>query len=157
MEYLPTYEQFINESFHDKNGKPIGVDGQHRPISRVDEAEKLTQEHLEQVKNALPELEKLILKQSKVKAKLYAEIGRNKNIKITSEDLSNQLSPLGKTVFTRISIDFWGGMLTKEGTIWFNPKLEYEHPSGGSNGADFIWDSLWYNLETSKWIEGRKH
>lgn len=156
MKYIPTFKQFINESFHDKNGKPIGVDGQHRPISRVDEAEKLTQEHLEQVKNALPELEKLILKHSKVKTKLNADSGRNGSIKITSDDLSNQLSHLGKTVFTIIKVDFWGGLLTKEGTIWFNPKLEYEHPSGGSNGVDFIWDAISYNPETSKWIEGRR-
>lgn len=138
MEYIKTFESFINN------------------YEVLNEAEQISDDILEQVKNALPELEKLILKQSKVKAKLYAEIGGNKNIKITSEDLSNQLCPLGKTIFTRISIDFWGGILTKDGTVWFNPKLKYNHPSGGSNGADFIWDSLWYNPETSKWIEGRK-
>lgn len=121
----------------------------------VNEAEEISFHVLEQVKSALPELEKLILKESKVKVKLKANISRKWNIEIASDDLHSTLSPLGKTVFSNIRVRFWGGQLTKEGTVWFSPKLEYEHPSGGSNGTDFVWDSLWYNLETYKWIEGR--
>jgi hypothetical protein len=120
---------------------------------------EITTEELEKVKAALPALEKLIEKISKVKLTLEAELEagrRETRIQITSQDLSNQLSPLGKTVFSKINIFFWGGTMNQEGHIWFNPKLSYEHPSRGSNGTDFLWDSLWYDIGNDKWIEGRK-
>lgn len=141
MKRVKTFDDYINESTNNINEN------------------QLTEDHLSQVQQALPELEKLIEKISKVKLTLEAELdaGRRKTrIQITSQDLSNQLSPLGKTVFSKINIDFWGGIMNQDGDIWFNPKLSYEHPSRGSNGTDFLWDSLWYDIGNDKWIEGRK-
>ena len=41
MKHIPTFEQFVNESFHMPDGTPIGVDHMHRPVSyqpNVDES-----------------------------------------------------------------------------------------------------------------------
>ena len=121
----------------------------------VNESEA-TPEMVEQVQAALPDLEKLIQKRSGVKVKLMAEMNRG-NLRIYSDNLIGQISPLGKTVFKEIKIYFWGGTLQeKENQIWFNPKTSYEHPSGGSNGADFIWQSLWFKLDDNAWVEGNR-
>jgi hypothetical protein len=37
-QYIPTFDEFLNESFHTPDGTPIGVDHMHRPIS-TNEAE----------------------------------------------------------------------------------------------------------------------
>jgi hypothetical protein len=113
--------------------------------------------YLDEVKKALPQLEDLIKKKLGFAPKLTADKKGNDRIFIQSSDLMNELGKtLVKTLFTKIEIGFWGGNVTGDGkSIWFNPKIWYEHPSGGSNGADFIWDSLWWDLASKKWIEGR--
>lgn len=113
--------------------------------------------YLDEVKKALPQLEDLIKKKLGFAPKLSAEKKGADRIFIQSSDLMNELGKtLVKTLFTKIEIGFWGGNVTGDGkSIWFNPKIWYEHPSGGSNGADFIWDSLWWDLASKKWIEGR--
>jgi len=122
------------------------------------EGEKITPEILKAVQKALPELEKLIAKQSKVKAKLQAKMDGSR-ISITSGSLISQVGPAGRAFLKDINIYFWGGNLAeapgKVPRIWFNPKVSYEHPSGGRNGADFIWDALWFDLSTNEWREGR--
>lgn len=113
--------------------------------------------YLDEVKKALPQLEDLIKKKLGFAPKLTADKKGNDRIFIQSSDLMNELGKtLVKTLFTKIEIGFWGGNVTSDGkSIWFNPKIWYEHPSGGSNGADFVWDSLWWDLTSKKWIEGR--
>ena len=113
--------------------------------------------YLDEVKKALPQLEDLIKKKLGFAPKLSAEKKGNDRIFIGSSDLMNELGKtLVKTLFTKIEIGFWGGNVTSDGkSIWFNPKIWYEHPSGGSNGADFVWDSLWWDLASKKWVEGR--
>ena len=121
----------------------------------LNEAEA-TPEMLLQVQQALPDLEKLIQKRSGVKAKLMAEMYRG-NLRIYSDNLIGQISPLGKTVFKEIAISFWGGTLQEKlNQIWFNPKTSYTHPRGGSNGTDFIWQSLWFKLDDNVWVEGNR-
>ena len=128
---------------------------------KLNEAETLneaeaTPEMVLQVQQALPDLEKLIQKRSGVKAKLMTDMYRG-NLRIYSDNLIGQISPLGKTVFKEIAISFWGGTLQeKQNQIWFNPKTSYTHPSGGSNGTDFIWQSLWFNLDKNQWVEGNR-
>jgi hypothetical protein len=121
----------------------------------INEAADVTP-YLDEVKKALPQLEELIKKKLGFKPALNAGIERGV-IKITSNDIINELGrTLVKTIFTKVEIGFWGGNVTGDGkSIWFNPKLWYEHPSGGSNGTDFVWDSLWWDLNAKKWIEGR--
>ena len=49
-------------------------------------------------------------------------------------------------------------MLNSAGELWFSPKVDYEHWSGGTNGTDFLWDSvtLSFNGDKPKWKYGRK-
>jgi hypothetical protein len=112
---------------------------------------------LDEVKDALPKLEELIKKAIGTKPTLEVKAASKGRLEITSGDLINDLGKtLVKTLFKEISIGFWGGNVTSDGkTIWFNPKIWYQHPSGGTNGTDFVWDSLWYNLEKKEWITGR--
>jgi len=112
--------------------------------------------YLDEVKAALPDLEDLIKKELGFKPKLDVKASRGR-LEITSGDIINELGKtLVKTMFVEVTIGFWGGNITKDGkTIWFNPKLWYKHPSGGTNGTDFVWDSLWYDLEKKEWITGR--
>ena len=110
---------------------------------------------LTDIHEALPDLEKLIQRHSGAKVKLKASINGNR-IYIYSDNLIGQISPIGKTVFKEINIAFWGGdYIEKTNQIWFNPKTSYEHPSGGSNGSDFIWQSLWFDLNKKVWVEGK--
>ena len=113
--------------------------------------------YLDEVKKALPQLEDLIKKKLGFAPKLTADKKGNDRIFIQSSELIGELGKtLVKTLFTKIELGFWGGNVTSDGkSIWFNPKIWYEHPGGGSNGADFVWDSLWWDLASKKWVEGR--
>lgn len=139
MEYIKKLGDFINES------KTV----------EINEAADVEQ-YLDEVKAALPELENLIKKKLGFKPALNVVNNRG-TLQITSGDIINELGKtLVKTIFTKVEIGFWGGNVTRDGdSIWFNPKLWYEHPSGGSNGTDFVWDSLWWDLNKKTWIEGR--
>jgi len=113
---------------------------------------------LSKIKKNLPKLEELIQKRLGFKPKLKVEISTNQMFQITgTQNLIDQLgNTLVKTLFTQINIEFWGGKYSKEHeVIWFNPQVSYTHPSGGSNGTDFIWDSLWFDINTNEWKEGR--
>ena len=132
--HMKTFENFINE----------GV-------------EKNYEEILSKVQSALPELSELINHKLGFSPKLDAQLS-NKRVRIVgTEDLMEQLGDtLVKTLFSKISIYFCGGDVLDDGKqVWFNPNVSYEHPSGGSNGTKFIWDSLWFDLEKNEWIEGR--
>lgn len=121
--------------------------------------EELT-EMFDNLTKHIPDLEKLIAKRlNGMKVKLSCEmetIRGNPTFKIKSGDLKSELGKtLVNTLFKGIVIDFWGGTIADDGSIWFNPQLAYTHPGGGSNGRDFVWQSLWFKPETSEWIEGR--
>jgi len=110
----------------------------------------------EQVKSALPTLSDIIYKRLGFYVELKVLHNEN-NIKLFSE--KNLIEYLGdslvRTMFSKVEINFWGGtLLYNENKIWFNPKLSYDHPRGGSNGTDFLWNSLYFNIDTNEWIEG---
>lgn len=126
--------------------------------STINEESNMTlEEILPILQRNLPKLEELIKKHLKFQPKLTAElVNRGKQISIMSDDLSSEAGKLGKTIFKDIHIETWGGGLSSEkGKLWINPKLDYTHPSGGMNGTDFIWKSLWFDYENEKWIEDR--
>lgn len=126
-----------------------------------DRSSELTEEMVKMVQDKLPELSKIIESHLgfSPELRLVVQKGVHRDtIKISSGSLINELgNTLVKTIFSDIKIDFWGGTkVISANSIWFNPKLSYEHPSGGSNGTDFLWDSLWFDLDTNQWLEGRK-
>jgi len=119
------------------------------------------------VKSALPALEKMIKTEIGAPIKLNAELKTGRQgayIEISSGELLGMLgNTLAKTLFSSINVRFWGGTVVRDGnSIWFNPKIQYTHPSGGSNGTDFVWDGLWYILKdhdkykAGEWVAGRK-
>lgn len=148
MEPLKTFESFT-DSLNEENSPAI---------------------FLPDVKAALPALEALIKKEIDLSVKLDARMtkgNRDEYLTIFSADLKKDLgNTLVKTLFKTIQIEFWGGTVTKKGdSIWFNPKIGWQSASSGSNGSDFIWDSLWYvisstpDLKSAKpgtWVTGNK-
>lgn len=140
-------ESFIYESFSEFVNLTVQEDA-------INEA-NVTAEEIKAVEQALPELENLIKAKLGFKPKLKIE-AMGRGMKIKSEDLTHELGKtLVKTLFKSINISIWGEKAQGEESIWFNTKLEYTHPSGGSNGVDFVWSSLWYKLDSKQWVEGR--
>jgi hypothetical protein len=70
-----------------------------------------------------------------------------------TENLINHLgNTLVKTLFTKIKIGFWGGEISSDlKRVWFNPQIWYQHPTGGSNGTDFLFSNLNFMLDTQTW------
>lgn len=105
---------------------------------------------------ALIGLSNLFNKHLGFKPKLKIELEKNRLVIAGTQNLVSYTGSIGKKMFKEIMIDCWGGQLNKEEpTVWFSPHVSYDHLGGGSNGISFIWNALWYNYETNKWIEGR--
>ncbi|MDR1347820.1 MAG: hypothetical protein LBJ63_05230 [Prevotellaceae bacterium] len=118
------------------------------------------EQNLRKIENALPELEAKIKEFTGAEIKLKAQIatlytmGNTQRITIFSDDLKNLItSGIAAPIFKYVYIKFWGGALSeKDMTICFFPKMEYEHYSGGNNSADYIWNSLRFDLNEEKWL-----
>ena len=109
----------------------------------------------EKLEKALPELAAKI--ESITGCRMELNYNRRKQgeefcYTIFSEDLSNQLCGITKPIFKRINFTTWGGTNSgQQSHIWFAPKVEYTHWGGGSNGTDYIWNSLYFNIEKGEW------
>jgi len=97
---------------------------------------------LKQIKAALPELSKLISSEIGLKTNLQVKIEKGRRaeyyIIFDPTNYASSTGPIGKAIFKELYIKWSGERSSRENTIWFNPKLTYNHPSGGSNGTDFI-------------------
>lgn len=128
----------------------------------VKEKKVVDDKALVEVIQALPALEAMIFEKLGCMIKLYATLKEDRHgkgyIRIYSDNVIDLLGDtLSKTLFEEIQVGFWGGGITNDGkTIWFNPKVGYSHPSGGSNGTDFVWSGLWYALEDTE-FEGQQY
>jgi len=133
-----------------------------KKIEIINESDSdITQEIFDIVEKNLPALEKLIKQRLGVSFNLKAEIrkgNRSTTMRIYTDDLS-VIKSLGsttvKTLFEEIQISMYGELSNKENKVWFNPQLKYEHPRGGSNGTEFIWVTLFFDLDKNQWIEGK--
>lgn len=123
---------------------------------------QITDDIFKKVEKKLSELEKLIKQRLGLQTKLKCKMQKD-SIKIFTDD-NSLIKSLGttlvKTLFSDIQIDFWGGSIAKDDKndklfIWFNPKVSYEHPNGGSNSSDFIWRNLWFDIDGDKWNEDK--
>jgi hypothetical protein len=109
-----------------------------------------------ELQNALPALAELINQELGFTPELNLQ-STSYGFSIESIDLLSELgNTLAKTMFTSIKIRMTSDCMVINNSIWFNPKLKYEHPKGGSNGTDFIWQHLGFNLDEQKWITGKK-
>ena len=116
------------------------------------------QEILSAISAKLPELTAIIEKELGFAPGLKVELKKRTSgepvFEITgTENLINELgNTLVKTLFTEVEIGFWGGTLSQDETrVWYNPKIWYRHPGGGSNGTDFLFRNLNFMIDESKW------
>jgi hypothetical protein len=126
----------------------------YEKILTIKNRKKMTR--LEKLQKALPQLEVEMKKITNANFKLlaYENINRDGSVRlcIYSEDVAEQLLGLAAPVFKRINFTTWGGLLLEdERVVCFSPKVEYEHWSGGSNGTDYIWATLCFDMESGKW------
>jgi hypothetical protein len=114
--------------------------------------------NLEKIKQSLPELEAEIKKiagaEIKLNARIETSIDGDRMIVLFSDDLKNQItSGIAAPIFKSIYIKTWGGTIRNNAkAISFSPKIQYEHYSGGTNGTDYIWSSLRFDLSSGKWM-----
>jgi hypothetical protein len=116
-----------------------------------------------ELRNSLPALAELINKELGFAPELRIEMsinhryGNQVEFSIESNNLINELgNTLVKTIFSTIQIGCWSAPINEEeGLIGFFPRLRYSHPNGGSNGTDFIWNVIYYKIDTCTWIAGR--
>ncbi|WP_296864556.1 hypothetical protein [uncultured Methanobrevibacter sp.] len=118
----------------------------------INEAATFTDEQFQTVVDHIGELEKEFEKELKFKVKLNVEKEPRK-IVISSDDiLHNSKDPILNAIFKEMTIDFWGGNYNEnENCFWFNPKIMYKHYGGGSNGTQFLWNNIWFLLDTKTW------
>jgi len=106
---------------------------------------------------ALPALSDKIKGFTGTQVELYLEerTDREEYYRINSKDLSEELKGFAQAIFEKINFTTWGGKIVKNGVgediIWFAPKMSYTHFSGGSNGTDFIWSTLCFNVSKGEW------
>lgn len=120
----------------------------------------VTDDDIEMLKNALPQLEALIKKYSGESVKLRIEKSKNYRgdmyLKIVSSDLSSTIKGIVKPIFKEVHVEFEGSgkKFTENNTIPFHSNLRYTHPGGGSNGQTFIWTGIWFDTIENAWLEG---
>jgi hypothetical protein len=112
-------------------------------------------ETIEKLKNALPRLEAKIKEITGINIELYANVSKNRDdedvYQIYSDDLSDKLCGLSAPIFKTIIFQTWGGIINKENAIVFFPQVQYTHYSGGSNGTDYIWNMIKFDITKSEW------
>jgi len=140
------FTSFVNE----KSEKP-------RRSGKLNEAmpAETEEEILVKLQNNLPELEKIIAKDYGLNVKLTVEQSPESRgatyFYINSNDLLNETGKLGRIMFKNINLNFYCDLYTGDAEmLWFGTKINYQHPSLGSNGVDF-YNRLSFNLTDEKW------
>lgn len=138
MKHIERFDSFLNEA----NGDA--------PLAEA-QAEIL---------RTLPYLEKLIQKETGMAVKLSGTVRKGRQgdyIVITSQDLTREMGKVGPVVFKTFQVEIEGGSsIQQDGSLWFRPMVTWSLPQGGTNGAQFIWEALWYSVDESGWVPGRK-
>ncbi|MDR1199284.1 MAG: hypothetical protein LBK94_09805 [Prevotellaceae bacterium] len=114
-------------------------------------------QNLQKIEKALPVLEAKIKEFTGAEIKLFARINRSwsseEYIVISSEDLKSQIiTGLAAPIFKEIHIEAESGRVRNENIICFYPQIQYKHYNCGGNSADYIWSSLFFNLNSEKWM-----
>jgi len=136
---IQSFAEFVNESNNSNVFEESTVD--------------ITSEDISKLQSALPDLEKLIFKTSKVKVKLTATQSPNfsKSISIESEDLLKDGSVIDKAMFTSLKLRMNGGKFTDGVYSFVNISFKFELKSRGSNGVSALWSGIWWDSEKNKW------
>jgi hypothetical protein len=114
------------------------------------------QKILGQVTKALPQLQSEIKRIAGVELKLTAILQKTDyygySIRIQSDDFAEKLTGFAASLFNEIKFKTWGGGISDNRELCFFPKIEYSSWSGGSNGMDYIWNTIWFNTESGDFI-----
>ena len=89
-----------------------------------------------------------------VKVKLNVS-AQSRGIKIESDNLLPLLKDkMWYCLYKEIVFATWGGTYNeRDNAIWFNPKLMWEHATGGGNGHDIAGlSNIWFKLNTNEWV-----
>jgi hypothetical protein len=105
------------------------------------------------ISNSLNLLENEIEKHLNFKPSLTL-ILEDKYIKIHSDNLKDELgNTLVNSLFKNIRIEFTGSMMSSpENMYWFTSNLRYEHINSGTNGVNFLWYNIIFDMNTQTWI-----
>ena len=111
---------------------------------------------IETLQAALPALEAKIESLTGHKVKLHAKTIKDwsgeEYYNFFSDDFSAELGGLAKPIFESIHISTSGGKFTEDADVmWFSPNVKYTHYSGGSNGTNYIWSCLYFNIAKGEW------
>ncbi len=111
---------------------------------------------------ALPSLAKLIQREVGVPIQLTETMKRGvhgKYMEINSNDLVADTG-IAKHAFKTFNIRLAGGETVQldgdDRYLWFTISCRWDVFSGGSNGTDFIWNGMWFDLNKSTWQPGRR-
>jgi hypothetical protein len=115
------------------------------------------QKILEMVTKALPQLQSEIKRIAGVELKLTAILQKTDyygySIRIQSDDFANQFDGFADSLFDEVKFKPWGGGISSDNReLCFFPKIEFSSWSGGSNGMDYIWNTIWFNTESGQFI-----
>lgn len=111
-------------------------------------------EAAKQIEEHIGDLESYISNILGVDVKLSIKASPRK-IEIESENILPKLKDkMWYCLYKEIIFATWGGNYNeKDNTIWFNPKLMWEHATGGSNGHDIAGlSNIWFKLDTNEWV-----
>lgn len=107
-----------------------------------------------QIEEHIDDLQSIISTRLGVNVKLSVK-ATPRRIEIESDNLLPKLKDkMWYCLYKEIVFATWGGnYIEKDNAIWFDPKLMWEHATGGSNGHDIAGiSSIWFKLDTNEWI-----
>ena len=139
---MKSLTDFMNESLAQENH----VNESNWGSDEYKEAAKKIEEHIDELQDQISAI-------LGVKVKLNISAGPRK-IEIESDNLLPQLKDkMWYCLYKEITFATWGGSYNeKDNTIWFNPKLFWQHATGGSNGHDIAGlSNIWFKLDTNEW------
>ena len=134
--------QYLNENLTYENP----VNESNWGSDEYKEAAKKIEEHIGELQDQVSAI-------LGVKVKLNVKVGPRK-IEIESDNLLPQLKDkMWHCLYKEITFATWGGSYSeKNNAIWFDPKMFWEHATGGSNGHDIAGISIiWFKLDTNEW------
>ena len=111
------------------------------------EAARKIEEHID-------DLQYIISAKLDVKVKLNV-VAQSRGIKIESDNLLPLLKDkMWYYLYKEIVFATWGGTYNeRDNAIWFDPKLMWEHATGGGNSHDIAGLSIiWFKLDTNEWV-----
>ena len=134
--------QYMNENLTQEN-----------PVNESNWGGNEYKEAAKQIEEHINDLQYIISAKLGVDVKLSVK-STPRRIELESENLLPKLKDkMWYCLYKEIIFATWGGTYNdRDNTIWFDPKLMWEHATGGSNGHDIAGlSNIWFKLDTNEW------